>query len=77
MAVAESRPWLTVEIEDPTFIQLGETSAAIVYRARARREGEELYEAAITSVYRWRAGRSELVLHQQTPMKTHGQPGPE
>lgn len=41
---------------------------ALVYRTRARRENEPLYEAAITSVYRRRNGSWELAVHQQTPV---------
>lgn len=66
MGVADARPWERFEIADPTFVRLSPMSAAIVYTARARREGEELDQATITSVYRVRAGRWELVLHQQT-----------
>ena len=66
IGAAEARPWVTFEIAEPTIMQLSETSAAIVYGACARRDGEERYRAAISSVYRFRAGRWELVLHQQT-----------
>jgi hypothetical protein len=68
MGVADARPWDTFEITDPTIVRLSQTSAAIVYTARARRAGEEFYQAAISSVYRVRAGKWELVLHQQTAM---------
>jgi ketosteroid isomerase-like protein len=70
MGVADACPWDTFEIADPTIVRLSRTSAAIVYTARARRAGEE-YEAAITSVYRVRAGKWELVLHQQTAVPTN------
>jgi hypothetical protein len=66
MGVAEARPWVTFEITEPTLIRLSEASAVIVYRACARRDGEEPYHAVISSAYRFRAGRWELVLHQQT-----------
>ena len=68
--VADARPWATFEILEPTVIQVSATSAAIVYMALARRDGKDPYQVAISSVYRFRAGRWELVLHQQTLVPT-------
>jgi hypothetical protein len=70
MGVADARPWVAFEIVEARIIQVSDTSAAIVYRACARRDGEEPYQAAISSVYRLRARNWELVLHQQTLMPT-------
>lgn len=66
--VADADAWQSFTIEDPQALAVGEDAVALVYRACARRRGEQLYVAAITSVYRRRDGAWELVLHQQTPL---------
>jgi len=49
-------------------LALSDDTAALVYRAHAKRQDQPPYEAAITSVYRRRSGSWELVVHQQTPL---------
>jgi hypothetical protein len=66
-AVASVEPWKTFSIDDLRIVELGADAAALVYTARARREGEEEYVAAMTSVYRRADGGWKLVIHQQTP----------
>ena len=61
-------PWVSIEIEEPTFLELGDGAAALVYTARARRAGQDEYVAAMTSVYRETPRGWELVIHQQTPL---------
>jgi hypothetical protein len=65
--VAGAEPWESVEMVEPRFVDLGQDAAALVYDAHAARRGGDTYDAAITSVYRRRDDRWELVLHQQTP----------
>jgi hypothetical protein len=65
--VAGAEPWESVEMLEPRFVELGDDAAALVYAAHATRAAGEAYEVGITSVYRRRGGRWELVLHQQTP----------
>ena len=67
-AVDGVSPWETFSIDDVTVVELGAGAAALVYTARARREGEEEYVAAMTSVYRRDDGGWKLVIHQQTPL---------
>jgi hypothetical protein len=66
--VESATPWETVTIDDARLVSLGEDAAAIVYQAHAKRADEEVYRAAITSVYRRDDGDWELALHQQTPL---------
>lgn len=66
-AVETVEPWETFSIDDPTFVELGEGAAALVYTAHARRAGQDEYVAAMTSVYRRADNSWKLVIHQQTP----------
>jgi hypothetical protein len=65
--VDSAAPWDSFSLEGARAIELGPDAAALVYTARASRGGEP-YVAAVTTVYRRRAGGWELVLHQQTPL---------
>jgi hypothetical protein len=67
-AVDEARPWQSFSIEEPRLVELGPAAAALVYTARARRQGQDEYVAAMTSVYRRTGDRWALVIHQQTPL---------
>jgi uncharacterized protein (TIGR02246 family) len=69
-AIAAAPPWSRFELEDVREIAATPDSAIVVYRATAQREGEDPYEANMTSVYARRGGRWQLVLHQQTPVAT-------
>jgi hypothetical protein len=66
-AVASVEPWETFSIDDPQIVELGADAVALVYTAHARREGQDEYVAAMTSVYRRADGGWKLVIHQQTP----------
>jgi Domain of unknown function (DUF4440) len=68
--VAHEQPWASHQIEEPRAIQLTDDSAALVYRVRAQRDGQPEFAGLLTSVYVKRAGRWQLVLHQQAPMPT-------
>jgi hypothetical protein len=67
-AVGHEQPWASHHIEDSRAVELTADSAALVYRVRAQREGEPEFAGLLTSVYVKRAGRWQLILHQQTPM---------
>ena len=67
-AVAEVEPWERFDMGDPTYVELGDSAAALVYTARAQRAGQDEYVAAMTSVYRRVGDGWELVIHQQTPL---------
>ncbi len=67
----ESPAWASYAIEDARRVPVGETSAALVYRASASRPGQgEPFEALMTSVYTIVDGRPRLALYQQTTV-TH------
>jgi ketosteroid isomerase-like protein len=67
-AVAEVEPWERFDMGDPAYVELGDSAAALVYTARAKRAGDDEYVAAMTSVYRRTGDGWELVIHQQTPL---------
>jgi hypothetical protein len=60
-------PWDDFEMFDERVVPLGEDSAAVAYRARARR-GDTTYEALFNSTYVREDGSWRLALHQQTPV---------
>ncbi|GAA1172967.1 nuclear transport factor 2 family protein [Nesterenkonia xinjiangensis] len=62
--------WDTYEITDPALIPLGADCAALIYRARATRTGEDPFVALMSSTYRLIEARVRLVLYQQTAI-TH------
>jgi hypothetical protein len=63
-AVESVEPWVSFVIEDPTFLELGDGAAALVYPARAHRAGQDEYVAAMTSVYRETRDAWRLLIHQ-------------
>jgi hypothetical protein len=68
-AIARSSRWLTVEITQRRAAELGDGAMALVYRAKAQREGESAsYTALVSSCYVNRGGRWMLLMHQQTPV---------
>ncbi|MFZ0013119.1 MAG: DUF4440 domain-containing protein [Acidimicrobiia bacterium] len=67
-AQASAEPWDEYGLEDLETIELGDDVVCLVYRARARRAGDENpYRAMIGSVYAL-SDRWKLVMHQQTPI---------
>lgn len=60
-------PWDGFEISDERVLELGDTVAAVVYRATAKR-GESEYTALFNSTYIREDGTWMLALHQQTPV---------
>ena len=60
--------WSSFELNDDQVLTLSADSAALIYRAIARREATSPYEAIVTSTYRRVGDVWKLALHQQTPM---------
>lgn len=63
-------PWDRYELSDARIIPIGADSVALVYSARAERDGEAPFDALMTSVYTRGDGRVRLALYQQTTI-TH------
>ncbi|MEJ6490362.1 nuclear transport factor 2 family protein [Leucobacter sp. USCH14] len=64
-------PWSSYLIEDAQLVPVSGSSAALVYRARASREGEaDPFVALMTSHYTLVEGRPALALYQQTSITT-------
>ncbi|NYD74566.1 DUF4440 domain-containing protein [Leifsonia soli] len=60
-------PWSSYELTDVRRLPLGADSAALLYRARATRDGQAApFVAHMTSVYTAMDGRPRLALYQQT-----------
>jgi hypothetical protein len=67
-ALAGSPAWDSYEMSDVRVVPLGSDSAALVYRAEARRMGsDEPVIAVMTSVYVADGDTWRLALYQQTP----------
>ena len=64
--------WDGYDLSDVRLVTTGRDSAALVYRARARREGEPDFVAAMSSVYVRVDGRWRLALYTQTPEPAAG-----
>lgn len=58
--------WDSYELSDERVVPLGTDTAALVYRAAARRDGEAPFEAIMTSVYHLVGGEPRLAVYQQT-----------
>jgi hypothetical protein len=70
-AILESigdQPWSWFKIESTHVLVLSETAAILTYRATAQREGDEQYEALVSSGYRNTGGAWRMCFHQQTPV---------
>ena len=65
-AIASSPPWESFEIIDPQVVELTVDSGTVVYRVSARRAGQGLFSAVVSSTF-VRAGRWKLAFHQQSP----------
>ncbi|MGX1702781.1 nuclear transport factor 2 family protein [Microbacterium sp. NPDC055357] len=70
----ESPPWAAYVLSDARVIPTGVASAALVYRARAERDGES-FTALMTSHYCVIDDEVRLALYQQTTI-THDDPSP-
>ncbi|MCK9794608.1 DUF4440 domain-containing protein [Isoptericola sp. 4D.3] len=64
----EAPPWDSYELHDERRVGLGEDAAALVYRARAVRDGAAPFVALMTSTYVVVDGEPRLALYQQTTL---------
>ena len=69
-SVRMSTAWTSYELIHERLDELAAGCAALIYEARARRAGQPVYRALITSIYRQEGDRWIMVLHQQTPIVT-------
>ena len=60
------KPWISYEIEDPKVSKLAENISVLTYRVNAKREGEDVYQAWISSIYILVGGDWKLGYHQHT-----------
>jgi hypothetical protein len=66
-----SPPWAAYELSDERLVTVGTDAAAVVYRARAWRDGEpDAFVALMSSTYHLVDKRPRLALYQQTTV-TH------
>jgi hypothetical protein len=62
-------PWTGYELDDIQFLRLGDDVAALVYLARAWRDGPQtMFRAWMSSTYLRSPEGWRLVLYQQTPV---------
>lgn len=67
----DSPPWSSYRLEDARLVPTSETSAALVYTATARRDGQDdPFVALMASHYRVLDDQTRLTLYQQTTI-TH------
>lgn len=59
-------PWASYALTDERLLPLGDDVTALIYRARAERDGEPPFTAIMTSTYRLVDGEIRLALYQQT-----------
>ena len=65
-ALRGSPPWQGYDMDDVRLVTAGPDAAALVYVARARREGAPLFTGAMTSLYARDGGGWRLALYTQT-----------
>jgi hypothetical protein len=65
-SLREAPPWDDYRIDDTRLVTTGDRSAALVYRATARRAGAEPFTAWMTSSYVRLRGPWRLALYTQT-----------
>lgn len=65
-SLSEAPGWDSYEITDVRMVAAGDSTAAIVYRAKATRGDENPFEAVMSSTYTLIDGKPRLVLYQQT-----------
>jgi len=63
-----AQPWTSFELHDEDQFTLTNNVCGISYHVIAQREGQEEYEALISSTYIQTGGGWRLALHQQTPV---------
>ncbi|MDP3967168.1 MAG: hypothetical protein Q8Q02_02725 [Nocardioides sp.] len=66
-SLAGAPPWRDYTLSDVRLVPVGPATAALVYRARAIRGKDDVFDALMTSVYVLDGPRPLLALYQQTP----------
>lgn len=67
-AMEAAPPWSSFALRDPRAVALGDDAGVLVYAVRARRDGQEPYEAVVSSTFvRGPDGGWLLAFHQQSP----------
>jgi hypothetical protein len=70
-ALNQAPPWASYELTEARLVPVAGEAAALVYRATARRDGDDgPFVALMSSVYRVMDDRLRLALYQQTTI-TH------
>ena len=64
-----AQPWKSFDLNDLHEFALGSSVRGLTYRVIAKREGQDEYEALISSVYVQIEEHWRLALHQQTPVQ--------
>ncbi|MEE6271790.1 nuclear transport factor 2 family protein [Georgenia sp. MJ206] len=67
-SLADAPRWRTYELDDVRLVPVGADAAALVYTARAYRDGEPPFESLMSSTYVRAGGAWRLALYQQTPL---------
>jgi hypothetical protein len=67
-ALGGSPPWADWDMDDVELVPAGRDAAALVYRARARRDGAPEFTGAMTSLYVRSGDGWRLALYTQTPV---------
>ena len=69
-AIARSSRWFSIEMTHRRTATLGDGAMALIYRAKAQRDGDSApYATLASSCYVKRGRRWMLVMHQQTPLQ--------
>ncbi len=67
----DSPPWASFDLAEERLVEMGGDAAAVVYKAKASRDGQtDPFVALMSSVYRVIDGEPRLALYQQTTI-TH------
>jgi hypothetical protein len=65
--------WAVVEMDAVRFLELGQDTVLVSYRARARRPRQQFdYSVLASSLYVREQGRLKLAFHQHTPTMRNG-----
>ena len=66
--ITDPQRWQDLRLTDQNAIDLADGAVLLSYRATARRENGEPYEARVSTVYVKEQGRWKMAFHQQTPL---------
>ncbi len=67
-SLRDAPAWDDYRIDNPRLVTTGDSSAALVYRATAHRDGAAPFVALMSSAYVRVTGRWRLALYTQTPV---------